>query len=135
MRASLLVLAMLVAAVTAPVGAWAAEPSPALSHTRLLRRVLLTLEGRPPTITEYQVMLDAADDAARDALIDAQIEASLGSTAFYDQMVEFGYDYLAVRVKRTQKEQGSSLIATVGRPPAAVFANTKGDKVLVFQLH
>ena len=46
-----------------------------------------------------------------------------------------GYDYLAVRVKRTQKEQGSSLIATVGRPPAAVFANTKGDKVLVFQLH
>lgn len=45
------------------------------------------------------------------------------------------YDYLAVRVKRTQKEQGSSLIATVGRPSAAVFANTKGDKVLVFQLH
>ncbi|MFQ5937535.1 MAG: hypothetical protein ACE5LB_14120, partial [Acidiferrobacterales bacterium] len=46
-----------------------------------------------------------------------------------------GYDYLAVRVKRTQKEQGSSLIEAVGRPPAAVFANAKGDKVSVFQLH
>jgi len=91
-------LVALLATLMAIPSVVAAEPDtePLLSHTRLLRRVLLTLEGRPPTVDEYQAILDAADDAARDALIDAQIDTSLASDAFYEQMVEFGYDFLAV---------------------------------------
>ncbi|MDH3671880.1 MAG: hypothetical protein OES46_12055 [Gammaproteobacteria bacterium] len=45
------------------------------------------------------------------------------------------YDYLAVRVKRTQSEQEHSLVEALGKRPVAVFANRKGDKALVFALH
>lgn len=73
-----------------------AEPPPVgqlVSYPRLLRRALLTLEGRLPTMEEYDEMVSAPDDAAREAILEATVQASLESTAFYREMVRFGHDY------------------------------------------
>lgn len=94
-------LAVLIATLLTPAltsttaGAYPATP-PQMSYTRLLRRVILTLEGRSPTDAEYQAILNAPSDAARDALIDAQIEDSLVTPAFYEEVLNWGMEMLRV---------------------------------------
>ena len=110
-----LLLVVGLCALTAwPMVASAGEPSepPTLSHTRLLRRVLVTLENRAPTVEEYQAVTDAADDAARDAIIEAQIETSLASDRFYDNVFDWGKEVL--RVGRYDHDAGSHWAAGQG---------------------
>lgn len=105
MRTLALTLALSTVA-PAPSLAQSLDDLPTLSHTRQLRRVLMTLEGRPPSEAEYQAILGAADDAARDAMIAAQIEASLDSQAFYEQVLDWGKEVL--RVGRYDHDAGAA---------------------------
>ncbi len=45
------------------------------------------------------------------------------------------YDYLAIRLKREQDKQKTSLVGTLSRDPVMRFANGKGDEVLIFKVH
>lgn len=72
----------------------APDPGAELSYTRLLRRVDLSLLGRPPAYEDYEKILAAPDDAARDAMIDGAIESALASKEFYRALVSYGHDYL-----------------------------------------
>ena len=90
-----LAVAIATASAPTPVMAFPEEP-PSLSHTRLLRRVMLTLEGRVPSPAQYQSVLDASDDAARDAIIADQIDTSLTSQSFYDTTFAWGMEMLRV---------------------------------------
>ncbi len=72
----------------------APDPGQKLSYTRLLRRVHLTLSGKPPSYEEYEKIVAARDDASRDALIDESIDAALSSKSFYKTLLGFGHDYL-----------------------------------------
>jgi hypothetical protein len=70
------------------------EPGPAMSYTRMLRRMLVSLEGRIPTVEEVEALQALPDDAAKQAALMAQVDASLQSVAFYQQMVMYGHDLL-----------------------------------------
>jgi hypothetical protein len=70
------------------------EPGPPLSSTRLLRRILVALEGRIPTIEEVEALQALPDDAAKQQALMAQVDASLTSQAFYQQMLTAGHDMM-----------------------------------------
>ncbi len=70
------------------------EAGPQLPATRLLRRMLVTLEGRTPTMSELEALQALPDAAAREQALLAQVDASLTSLAFYQQMVTYGHDLL-----------------------------------------
>ncbi len=65
-----------------------------VSHRRLLRRVHLTLHGRPPLDEDVSALDDATSDAEREAVIEAAIADGLESPDFYDRMVDFGHWWL-----------------------------------------
>jgi hypothetical protein len=67
-----------------------------LSPTRWLRRVQLTLTGRPPTQAALEAMAAAPDDAARAAIVEAAVDAALAAPSFYARMVGYGHDWLRV---------------------------------------
>ncbi len=68
----------------------------ALSSTRLLRRLSLTLRGKEPTLAEYQAAQAAEQGGGFAAFYDAQVTAFTSSADFYDVMLEFGHDFLKV---------------------------------------
>jgi hypothetical protein len=74
----------------------ALSPAPALSATRHLRKIQLVLRGKEPTLAQYQAAMDAADGGSLDAFLDSEIDAALASSDFYDQMLEYGHDYLRI---------------------------------------
>lgn len=71
-------------------------PTDVLSPQRLLRRTALTLTGRPPTEAQRAALDAAVDDAGRAAVLDSVVNEALASTAFYEQMVAFGHDWIKV---------------------------------------
>lgn len=71
------------------------ETHDALSDTRVLRRVYLALTGVTPPVSKYEALL-ATPAAGRQAALDAEVEALLASNAFYEQMLRFGQEWLAV---------------------------------------
>ncbi len=91
-----------------PVDPFACEPAPpvepppttpladTLSPTRRLRRISLTLTGRPASQAQLEEIARASDDAAREAIIARTIDEALDAPAFYAQMLEFGRDWLRV---------------------------------------
>ena len=70
-------------------------PADTLSDTRVLRRIFLALTGKTPPSSRYESLV-ATPAANRPAVLDAQVEALLASPDFYEQMVRFGHDWLAV---------------------------------------
>lgn len=79
------------------------EPTPAsnppgklLSPTRLLRRVTLTLLGRPPTRDELDAMEGATTAEAQQALLTTTVDQALGSREFYRTLVDYGHDLLPI---------------------------------------
>lgn len=73
-----------------------AVEAPALSPTRALRRLYLTLRGREPLPVDYARAKSAAADGAVAAFLNSETDTALSSTDFYEQMVGFGHDYLRV---------------------------------------
>lgn len=83
--------------------------APALSPTRLLRRVHLTLRGHEPTVAQYDAATSAAAAGALDTYLSTEIDAALASNDFYERMVDWGHDYLRVGdYKRGTAEGGLS---------------------------
>lgn len=70
-------------------------PKDLLTDTRLLRRVSLALTGVTPPVSKYEALIAAPMDG-RAAALDAEIDALLASPRFYEQMLRFGHDWLAV---------------------------------------
>lgn len=66
----------------------------ALADTRVLRRVWLTLQGTTPPVEDYEALNRAATPAARQAIIDSTVDTLLQSTGFYEQMVQFGHEWI-----------------------------------------
>lgn len=66
-----------------------------LSDTRVLRRVWLALTGTTPQADKYESLVALPADQ-RAAAIDAEVDALLASPQFYEQMVRFGHEWLAV---------------------------------------
>lgn len=73
-----------------------AVEAPALSPTRQLRRLYLTLRGREPLPADYARAKSAQADGSLAAFLASETDAALSSTDFYEQMVGFGHDYLRV---------------------------------------
>lgn len=73
----------------------AEPPKDSLTDTRLLRRLTLALTGQTPPVEKYEA-LEAQPAAQRAAALEAELEALLASPQFYEQMVRFGHDWLAV---------------------------------------
>lgn len=65
-----------------------------LSKTRLLRRLQLSVVGRPPTDAELARVKAANSDAEVEATLREILDADLASTDFYSQLVRVGRDYL-----------------------------------------
>lgn len=97
-RSAVLLVVSFGATVTAqamcPVEPAAAQPADQISPTRLLRRVTLALTGTTPSPDAYQAVVAAGDAAAKQAVIDQTVDSALASPAFYEQMVEFGHDWI-----------------------------------------
>lgn len=70
-------------------------PNDALSSTRVLRRVSLTLTGTTPSADKYEALL-AAPAAQRDGIVQKAIDDALASPTFYSRMVDFGHDWIPV---------------------------------------
>lgn len=70
-------------------------PKDLLTDTRVLRRLALALTGQTPPVEKYE-QLEATPADQRAAALDAELEALLASPQFYEQMVRFGHDWLAV---------------------------------------
>lgn len=68
----------------------------ALPPERLLRRVQLSLLGRPPTDDELDQMTAAASSGQTEQFITERIDAALASPDFYEQLVLFGHDWFGV---------------------------------------
>lgn len=64
-----------------------------LPPSRVLRRIHLALTGKPPTDSDYDALAAAGEAGAQQALEQAA-EKALGSAEFYDQMVDFGHQWL-----------------------------------------
>jgi hypothetical protein len=71
-------------------------PHDELSGTRLLRRIVLGLTGTTPTVEQYEAMAAAASPEAREALLRSALEDVLASPKFYERMLRFGHEWLAV---------------------------------------
>ncbi|HEY1086091.1 MAG TPA: DUF1549 domain-containing protein, partial [Archangium sp.] len=72
------------------------EPSKdQLSDTRVLRRLFLSLTGTTPPVERLEALLAVPADQ-RAAALDAELDALLASPKFYEQMVKFGHDWIAV---------------------------------------
>lgn len=70
-------------------------PKDTLTPSRTLRRAYLALTGSTPLASQYEALV-AAPPEARPAMVDAEIDALLASPKFYEQMVRFGHEWLAV---------------------------------------
>lgn len=70
------------------------ERDPVLDASRRLRRVSLVLHGRPPDDAERAELSGATTDAERDAVIARAIDRGLESPDFYEQMVDFGHEWM-----------------------------------------
>ncbi len=66
-------------------------PDDKLSPTRVLRRITLALHGRVPTIEQYEALQKAADPEAE---LQKAIADGLASNDFYEQMVDFGHQWI-----------------------------------------
>lgn len=66
-----------------------------LDAGRLLRRTTLALLGRFPTDEEIAALAEV-DAAEQTAWVEAQTDAYLGDLAFYEQMLEFGHEWIAM---------------------------------------
>jgi hypothetical protein len=71
-------------------------PNDALSYTRILRRLSLSMTGTTPTVAQYEAMLAAASDTEREQQLNSFIDSTLSSTRFYDRVFHFGQEWLAV---------------------------------------
>lgn len=69
---------------------------PELSTARLVRRVQLSLLGRPPTVEEVDAIDALATPEAREAAIAELIERDLRSPEFYKQSMKFAHDWFHV---------------------------------------
>ncbi|TSC29581.1 DUF1549 domain-containing protein [Corallococcus sp. Z5C101001] len=67
-----------------------------LSDTRLLRRIVLGLTGTTPTVEQYEAMGAAATPEARATLLRAALDEALASPKFYERMLRFGHEWIAV---------------------------------------
>ncbi|RKH52680.1 hypothetical protein D7X55_19330 [Corallococcus sp. AB049A] len=67
-----------------------------MSGTRVLRRLVLGLTGTTPTAEQYEAMAAATTPEARDSILRSTLEAALTSPKFYERMVNFGHEWLAV---------------------------------------
>ncbi|NMO15927.1 DUF1549 domain-containing protein [Pyxidicoccus fallax] len=67
-----------------------------LSDTRLLRRIVLGLTGTTPTVEQYEAMAAAATAEARASLLRSTLDEVLASPKFYERMLRFGHEWLAV---------------------------------------
>ncbi len=67
-----------------------------ISPTRVLRRVTLALTGTTPSAAQYEALVAAPDDAAKEALINQAIDDALASPKFYERMLHFGHEWLAI---------------------------------------
>lgn len=45
------------------------------------------------------------------------------------------YDYVALRIRPKQTVEESKILQTLGKQPIKVFANTEGDKILIFKIN
>jgi len=72
------------------------EAKDRISHTRVLRRVVLALTGTTPTAAQYEAVAAAPDDAAKEALINQAIDDALSSPKFYERMLHFGHEWLGI---------------------------------------
>ena len=70
-------------------------PTDSISDTRALRRISLSLTGVTPSVAQYEALL-AKPIEARAAELDSQVDALLASPSFYEQMIRFGHEWLAV---------------------------------------
>lgn len=69
---------------------------PPLEAGRLLRRTLLSLQGRAPTWEEFDAFTKLPTDEARDAALAQLIDESLNSVAFYKQTMLLAHDWFGV---------------------------------------
>lgn len=69
-----------------------AAPNDALSPARVLRRVMITLTGLPPSPEDYEA-IGALPEGSVEGGIDAAIDRALSSPAFYEKVVELGHDW------------------------------------------
>lgn len=74
----------------APV-AWA--DAHRLAETRLLRRGMLTLTGRAPTVDEYESLLALPEDERHSEVL-RRLDAALDTAEFADQALRWGAEYL-----------------------------------------
>ena len=70
-------------------------PTDALTDTRVLRRISLALTGTTPPVSKYEALV-ATPQANRAAALEAEVDALLATPKFYEQMVRFGHEWLAV---------------------------------------
>jgi hypothetical protein len=71
-------------------------PNDRMSDTRLLRRIVLGLTGTTPTLEQYEAMAAAATPEAREAILQAALDDALASPKFYERMLRFGHEWIAV---------------------------------------
>ncbi|WP_342380445.1 DUF1549 domain-containing protein [Myxococcus stipitatus] len=71
-------------------------PKDAMSDTRVLRRIVLGLTGSTPTFEQYEAMAAAATPEARTALLRSTLDEVLASPKFYERMLRFGHEWIAV---------------------------------------
>ncbi|MFP2925674.1 DUF1549 domain-containing protein [Pyxidicoccus sp. 3LG] len=67
-----------------------------MSDTRLLRRIVLGLTGTTPTVEQYEAMTAATTPEAREALLRSTLDEALASPKFYERMLRFGHEWIAV---------------------------------------
>jgi hypothetical protein len=71
-------------------------PDDRMSDTRLLRRLVLGLTGTTPTVEQYEAMAAAATPEAREAILRSTLDGALASPKFYERMLRFGHEWIAV---------------------------------------
>ncbi|NTX65907.1 DUF1549 domain-containing protein [Myxococcus sp. CA051A] len=71
-------------------------PEDQMSDTRLLRRIVLGLTGTTPTLEQYEAMAAAASPEARASLLRSTLDEVLASPKFYERMLRFGHEWIAV---------------------------------------
>ncbi len=75
---------------------------PELAPGRLIRRIQLSLLGRPPTVEEVDAIEALTTPEAREAAITELIERDLGSVEFYRQSMKFAHDWFRVGAHNAQ---------------------------------
>lgn len=79
-----------------PPGPTPQPTNDALSDTRVLRRIYLALTGTTPPVAKYEALLAMTSATDRQAALDAEVSALLADPKFYEQMVHFGREWIAV---------------------------------------